>query len=971
MKFSDSNYNILETYFNILKNPRSGDANSYLVSQKGVIIAVGGVYTPLYQLKDNGDFVGYKFIISRIEGDNFIFTYEGILSEHSEATELELGKEMYFRKDAFFRDWLNNNTSEYGNFINKNKSFIYFGKIYEVSRSIGEYYIQFEGLKNWVMKCLPQHNRTDRLTSFMDVAFDHVYHETYNMMKNMWSFFDAKEISIDHLYYLADRFNIQIDKDLNETILREWVDQLNYVLKRKGTYTAYYIIFKLLFSNTKNKLNIYERWLEHCHKRIYGDATPINFFREHHILEKYGIHPSGGSGIEWYQDYMPSKYPSASSLPPWQRGIDCSDPSWQCGDLTDLTAFYGEDSGSVLQLFENDLISIESFNPATEIIRLNDGVNIPSYAAGGFRHCFDFYVPASGSPGSGATSPSGSICIWAISDQNDMDFALQSNEVGFFVDILPTGIGTSLRKNNEVGDYLSGTLQYDKPYFITVYSYENLGSYYIRAEVFDDGRRIESSKIDTLQVVYDGMGRDYLYVLNHLKQISQGSTANINIDIGSYKLSSAFVDTIGPTGNLFLTPHYKVEVDLSKEPMNDGAIINKYHATELIRYWEYMKPVSKYVDYHFVIAPIAKIDNFSENISLYDPSLQAYCDSRFTGSFFLSASTSAAQVYGEDFAIKSFVFRQPTSKEEWKINHFLGTEDVIVQVYDEYENITYMDNIVIHDENSLTLYFESSARGSAYIAGLKTWNYLHTEVISSGTWTITHNMGSSGASGFGFDIYNLNRSEYLIPDRVKEISKDVMEVRWSTSGAPASVAGRIPIRDEDYIFYQNTPSTVWTINHNLDSAGFVVEVWDGDEYVYPESIIQETVNRTKITFSEPVSGYAAFVYFQREFSATSVFESLFDNGYWMIGDQDIELWNPEAAGSLYSPTASGSINVNNLIEYDDKYILDFSIPVGDEYTIKEIGLFDKNGNIMFYTRCSELFKPSNVQLDVHYRMFKE
>lgn len=42
-KFSDSNYNTLETYFNILGFTSSGDDNSYVVGQNGVIIAKGGV----------------------------------------------------------------------------------------------------------------------------------------------------------------------------------------------------------------------------------------------------------------------------------------------------------------------------------------------------------------------------------------------------------------------------------------------------------------------------------------------------------------------------------------------------------------------------------------------------------------------------------------------------------------------------------------------------------------------------------------------------------------------------------------------------------------------------------------------------------------------------------------------------------------------------------------------------------------
>ena len=233
-------------------------------------------------------------------------------------------------------------------------------------------------------------------------------------------------------------------------------------------------------------------------------------------------------------------------------------------------------------------------------------------------------------------------------------------------------------------------------------------------------------------------------------------------------------------------------------------------------------------------------------------------------------------------------------------------------------------------------------------------------------------MGSSGASGFGFDIYNLARDEYLIPDTVEETSKNVMTIYWSTSGAPASATGIIPIRDEDYIHYQNTPSDTWVINHNLGAAGFNVEIWSNGEYVYPESITLTNLNTVTVTFAEPVDGYASLIFFPREFSLDDVFTSLFDGGYWMVGNSDNDLWDPVLNNSLYSAVASGSIANGILIDRgEDMYTFDFSIPTGEAYTIREIGLFSKEDNIIFYTRCSELYKPANVQLDVHYRILKE
>jgi hypothetical protein len=168
-------------------------------------------------------------------------------------------------------------------------------------------------------------------------------------------------------------------------------------------------------------------------------------------------------------------------------------------------------------------------------------------------------------------------------------------------------------------------------------------------------------------------------------------------------------------------------------------------------------------------------------------------------------------------------------------------------------------------------------------------------------------------------------------------------------------------------------STTWTINHNLNAAGFIVEVWDSDDkYIFPKTIKHTNSNTTTIYFSEAVAGTAVLVYFQREFENEEIVNTfLGSNSYWAIGDEDSDTFIPEIANSLNSQTASGSILDANVIEYSDKYIINFTVPTGTEYSIKEIGIFNGEGNIMFYTRCSEVFKPENVQLDLHYRIDKQ
>jgi hypothetical protein len=63
-----------------------------------------------------------------------------------------------------------------------------------------------------------------------------------------------------------------------------------------------------------------------------------------------------------------------------------------------------------------------------------------------------------------------------------------------------------------------------------------------------------------------------------------------------------------------------------------------------------------------------------------------------------------------------------------------------------------------------------------------------------------------------------------------------------------------------YTLAQTTPSTTWTLDHNLNNSYPVITVYDNSGFVLIPSSIQSTsVNQTVITFSYSASGYATAV----------------------------------------------------------------------------------------------------------------
>jgi hypothetical protein len=236
---------------------------------------------------------------------------------------LNNGTEMYFRKDSAFHDWLNIVSNGYylenynvevdsRNYVNTDKSFIYFGDIYPTAKdSIGDpnrYHIVFNGMKDWVQSALPSNNRTDNLVEFLDTHFDQVYSEGYQLLKDVWSLRDGRECNNKFLGYIPTFYGIEKDDDIPSWFsdrYREYASELVWLMKRKGTYAAMYIIYELMCGNSPNIFNVLERW----HSDPHVDPTE---YEDHIYTELYGKeNPDGslGAGDFWYAKFNTVAYP--------------------------------------------------------------------------------------------------------------------------------------------------------------------------------------------------------------------------------------------------------------------------------------------------------------------------------------------------------------------------------------------------------------------------------------------------------------------------------------------------------------------------------------------------------------------------------------------------------------------------------------------------------------------------------------
>ena len=377
-------------------------------------------------------------------------------------------------------------------------------------------------------------------------------------------------------------------------------------------------------------------------------------------------------------------------------------------------------------------------------------------------------------------------------------------------------------------------------------------------------------------------------------------------------------------------------------------------------------------------------------MSLYDGSLTAICDTRFTGTQTVTAASSAPPptyvLPYNDLYDDTYIYTTDTSYSTWTINTTLFSPELIIQTYDSDGNIIYPQSTDFIDNDTLKIDWFGAVRGTAYLAGRKRQGNIGTAYYNtsgSAAWDVQHTISPSGivyqaysgitepapsAWRFSDDI------DRLVPDSV--VSEDETTLRLNFS---ESVSGAVFVRNADYYHLQEEAATTWTINHNMNIAGAIVQCWDHQsERLYPENIQMISSNEHRATFSELVSGYATLIAFERDFVEEDIELETTPTadqpiGYWKIGTGADDNFNPVLANDVNSWSASGELTsfTNTASGIGGYHVIEFNVPKKGEQTLNELGVFDEKYNMLYYTRCSSLHKPDDVQLDVVYRITKQ
>lgn len=408
--------------------------------------------------------------------------------------------------------------------------------------------------------------------------------------------------------------------------------------------------------------------------------------------------------------------------------------------------------------------------------------------------------------------------------------------------------------------------------------------------------------------------------------------------------------------NIF-SPHYKVELDINSEPLLQSAhtIISYDIEKSLYQEWEKFRPESRVAHYQ-ILFKLYQGFKYGE-IATFN---------HYENSPYTNWIHESLLEYSSAPNTKVFSNILDYSKN-WDLYHNFGTTSLIIQTFNASLNRILPKNIFHTNKNSIDVEFQYPENGYCFFvkADLDKSFYIDgpDEVV-----TIEHNFDTDCLI-IQLDDKFINKES--LPYQVN--AGDDNKVTFTFNGLLGikdALYGNILITHGDHVFYQTEPMSQWIIEHHSGYKAHIFQCFDEDgNEILPRynDFIDE--NLMTVTFSKPIAGRIVLKYIC---SNPEMSEGVFLE---KAKKEKLELQIGSSKDTLSTIKVLGKINniiktqkISSIIEEKEYFILNFEVPIAENYEIKQFGLYDSNNFLYYYSYGDLIYKLQGMNLMISYKI---
>ena len=407
--------------------------------------------------------------------------------------------------------------------------------------------------------------------------------------------------------------------------------------------------------------------------------------------------------------------------------------------------------------------------------------------------------------------------------------------------------------------------------------------------------------------------------------------------------------------NIF-SPHYKVELDINSEPLLQSShmIISYDIEKSLYQEWEKFRPESRVAHYQ-ILFKLYQGFKYGE-IATFNH----YENSPYTNWIHESLLNYSSAPNTKVF---SNILDNATN---WDLYHNFGTTSLIIQTFTADLNRILPKNIFHTNKNSINVEFEYPINGYCFFveADLDKTFYINSP---DETLTIEHNF-ETDCLLIQLDDKFINKESLPYQVNTSDLNKATFTFN-GLLGVRDALYGNVLITHGDHVFYQTEPMSQWIIEHHSGYKAHIFQCFDdnGNEILprYNDFIDE---NLMTVTFNKPMSGRIVLKYIC---SNPEKSEGVFLE---KAKKSKLELQIGSTKDTLSTIKILGKINniiktqtISSIIEEKDYFILNFEVPIAENYEIKQFGLYDSN-NFLYYSYGDLIYKLQGMNLMISYKI---